>query len=48
VTIQITNTGTPHRVARQSSELQGRDAIVRVILEDHRNGGPISRLPRRN
>jgi hypothetical protein len=47
VSIQITNTGTPQRSTRQDSYMQGRDMVVQVVLDDYRNGGPISRLPKR-
>ena len=48
VVIQITNTGTPQRVTQQSSQTQGRDAVVRIVLDDYRNGGPISRVAKRS
>jgi len=34
--------GTPQRVTKRSEELQGRDLVVSLILEDFERGGPIS------
>jgi hypothetical protein len=47
VSIEITNTGTPQRVVQQTSESQLRGAVIRIMLDDERNGGPYSRRPRR-
>lgn len=43
VVIQVVNQGTPQRVVEQSQQINGRDTVVSVVLDDLQRGGPISR-----
>lgn len=43
VTFKLETRGTPQRVVGQQQNFDGKQAIVSVMLDDVRNGGPISR-----